>query len=476
MNGQKDKFIYEAFHEYLDACARIAKVKWDSVASEDLIRSGGARWEYFVRAFQSSEAFVLLCKKLEERDPSRPDPDDVPSYYSEYYDYSFRPRCCLETFFNNTGTYDEIIAGRKIDAVKLFSHFVDLLEEKEIEIFRYVELRPLIIELRKGEAVEVGGFRFSDKVIKHGKKDETNFIFVSKTGFFKQSLGYIQDLSTKSPPFQDILLILNLYFEKPVFISEHHWHVSGLLSKECGWHREWLRWSDDLWEALRDEYDSEAREQAIVDSADCSYYDWDLYGNFINSKEAEFVRSGKAPINIVEPEEIEKLKQFITKTASFLESAVYKESDYLQIALNHYVMAHDDAKTGAVEGVIALEALFFSREQGELKDRLANRMGCLLGKSQEEKSRIKTLMEKLYTDRCKYVHGKDTSKGRFDPKLRNLLRLSLLTFFGLAPYCNSNKKRGELLDNLDSVFNASLTETIRIQAADFLSLARSCQF
>ena len=80
MNGHKDKFLYEAFHEYLDKCASISRVMWDSVASEDLIHSSGARWEFFIREFQESEEFKFLCEEMEKRDSARPDSDD---YYVE---------------------------------------------------------------------------------------------------------------------------------------------------------------------------------------------------------------------------------------------------------------------------------------------------------------------------------------------------------------------------------------------------------
>ena len=44
---------------------------------------------------------------------------------------------------------------------------------------------------------------------------------------------------------------------------------------------------------------------------------------------------------------------------------IFPSNKYLQIATDHYRKAHNDEQSGAVEGVIALEASFFHEESSE---------------------------------------------------------------------------------------------------------------
>ena len=91
----------------------------------------------------------------------------------------------------------------------------------------------------------------------------------------------------------------------------------------------------------------------------------------------------------------------------------------------------------------------------------------------KEKGKIKADMLESYKKRCDYVHGRSLNvPEKYNCLLRNTLRISLLSFFGLSEFYDSNTKREKLLKSLDSVFDIGMAENIQIQAEDFLSLAR----
>ncbi len=138
-------------------------------------------------------------------------------------------------------------------------------------------------------------------------------------------------------------------------------------------------------------------------------------------------------------------------------------------------MAHEkpDINDNLVNYMIALEALYFPNETSELKEKLSNRIANLLGKDPKEKGRIKADMLESYNKRCNYVHGKSLIvPEKYNCLLRNTLRISLLLFFGLSEFYDSNTKREELLKSLDLVFDIDRAKSIQSQAAEFLSLAR----
>lgn len=146
-------------------------------------------------------------------------------------------------------------------------------------------------------------------------------------------------------------------------------------------------------------------------------------------------------------------------------------------------MAHErpDIADNLVNYVIALESLYFIEPTSEMKQKFANRIANLLGRNPEEKTAIRNTMLDIYRVRCEYVHGgiseiPNRDRKGFNDYLRNILRISLLSFFSLSTNYNSNKKRERLLKSLDSVFAISLIENIHKGALDFLSLTRPYDF
>jgi len=223
--------------------------------------------------------------------------------------------------------------------------------------------------------------------------------------------------------------------------------------------------------ALNDKYHFDAIQVADVDG----YTDWDKFDDFMFQKEEEFIKSDQGPVNYLRAKEVAKFEEFIMKAQEFLKSNLYKQQKHLQIAAHYYLMAHEKPNMGdnLVSYIIALESLYFVDEIPKLKEGIGNRIANLLGRNSKEKGKIKADMLESYKKRCDYVHGRSLNvPEKYNCLLRNTLRISLLSFFGLSEFYDSNTKREKLLKSLDSVFDIGMAENIQIQAEDFLSLAR----
>ena len=62
MGKEKEKRLYEAFCAYIEACVKLNKILWDSVASVDLLKSN-QKESHFIRNFESTEEFKDLARK-----------------------------------------------------------------------------------------------------------------------------------------------------------------------------------------------------------------------------------------------------------------------------------------------------------------------------------------------------------------------------------------------------------------------------
>ncbi|MCM8792677.1 MAG: HEPN domain-containing protein [Candidatus Omnitrophica bacterium] len=401
----------------------------------------------------------------------------------------------MHIFFVNTGIYDRIIEGREFNKEKAFNIFLEELEKKEIEVLKYGEVFPLKIEMGKSEVLDFGDFSLLTDLSKYKIDYKTNFTIILRRSLESQDFGtsFIKFLAEDiivhgETPFSLQLFILNLYFEKPIYIPKWYEKHTNLLSPQYQPRLNYLehtqsirnRYEDALQEYVEKKYPGEWAEIFVDEIPD--WEKWDEWDKLKLEEEEEFINSGKAPINYLKETEIEKFKEFVNKIRDFLKSETYKNHKYLRIATHYFLSAHEapDIADNLVNYVIALEALYFDKETSEMRERLANRIANLLGKNSEEKTEIRKRMLKIYKDRCDYVHGKsaDINKDFSSQQnwLRNILRLSLLSFFSLSKYYDSNKKREELLNSLDSVFDSNLIENIQLQASDFLSLARAYDF
>ena len=486
----KEKKLYEAFCVYIEACRKLNQILWDSVASSELLEPD-KKHRHFIRSFESKNEFNNLIKAIEAWDSKKPKEEN------EYFEYYHRIIGCLQRFFINTGIYDKIISGRQVNKDKAFYIFLGELEKKNIEVLKYGEVFPLKIEMKTDQILEFGDFILLTDLSKYNINYETKFVFLLQNFVWPQHLGIPHIILGENEiaisgetPFSVPLFIFNLYFEKPVYIPEWYETHPSLLSFWYQPKHNSLKYTksvkDKFYSDLCEKYFEEACDASWVDEENRGYIDWNKHREFINEKEEEFINSGKAPINYVKEAEVAKFKEFIAKTRDFLGCDLYKNQKYLQIATHYYLMLHErsDIANNLVNYVVALESLYFAEESFEMKERLANRTANLLGKTFEDKAKIREMLLWIYKLRCKYVHGKSknteldkiigekfSSKDEFSNWLRNILRASLLSFFRLSKYYDSNKKREELLESLDSVFEPSLIENIQIQASDFLFLA-----
>ncbi len=505
MDIGKQKRLYQTFCSYIDACKKQNQILWDSVASPELLEPH-KKQSYFINAFESMGEFKDLIKALEDWDDRKPKEE-----VEESHGYRLRLRSCLQHFFTNTGIYDRIISGREFNKERAFSRFLEELEKKEIEILKYGEVFPLKIEMKKGEVLDSGNFSLQIELGKYEIDYATTFAILLHHSLCPHHLGmpysrtsgvgaieklgedeYVLDGET---PFSLLLFIFNLYFDKPLCIPEWYEEYRSLLSPWYQPERTYLehtrsirvKYDDALQEYMEKKYDAMWYE-VVGESEEPNWEKWDQWDKLKAEEEEKFINSGKAPINYLREAETERFKEFIIKIREFLRSDSYKKQEYLKVATHYFLMAHErpDIADNLVNYVIALESLYFEEETSEMKERLANRIANLLGETPEEKTKIREIMLDIYRLRCKYVHGKHTDadvSGKFQQVvfrrenwLRNVLRFSLLVFFGLSKYYNTKKMRNELLETLDSVFDFQKVNNIKMQSLDFLSLARPYDF
>jgi len=491
--------LHDLFVAYINVCKKLSGILWDSAGPAELLKPN-ARFQNFISQFENSDEFEELWKAVSNLDPNSPELSDIGTeFYDNYHDYKSQITGCLHNFFENTGIYNIIISNREFDTKQSFELFLNALRQDKIEDLRYAEVFPLKVELKGKESLSLGfdDFNLAKDFNRHNVFDETEtgFIFlVQRRSYKQQNLGVllrpmtVEALTSKYPlfredesPFCFPLFILNLYFEKPLFIPSWYESRSSILyygfqplrhssalasSAKNKFHEDYLKY-------LNDKYRDEAQEFASEEG----YFDPERYDEFIFDKGEEFEKEDtfKSLINYLPDDEIERFKEFSSKASGFLKSDSFKESRWLQIAAHYFLMAHEkpDVADNLVNYVTALEALYFAKETSELKERLSNRIANLIGKSKEAKCALREKMLAVYKARCKYVHGADHQLPELnDYWLRNLLRLSLLAFLGLSRNWGKGKKREELLEKLDAVFDSSSIECLQKENADFWSLAR----
>jgi len=488
---EKEKKLYIAFCAYIEACKKLNPLLWDSVASSELLEPH-KKQSHFINAFESRSEFKDLIKALEDQDDRKPERENE---YFEYHEYYHSLQGCLRHFFTNTGIYDTIISGKEFNKDKAFYIFLEELEEKEIEVLKFGEIFPLKIEMKKSEVLDFGNFSLLTDLSKYQINYERNFAILLHRSLQSRHLGepsphkieedeYALDGETS---FSLLLFILNLYFDKPLCIPEWYEKHRSLISYWYQPERHYLEHTQPMTSKfhrdLYDKYYEVCLSDSWVDEEENkSYIDWWKFDERLDSKAEEFINSGKAPVNYLKETEIERFKEFVNKTREFLKSDIYKTKKYLKVATHYFLMAHErpDIADNLVNYVIALEALYFYDEISDERKHLGHRIANLLGGDLKVKEEIKSKMIDVYKLRCDYVHGKTTSidnnfSGQED-WLRNVLRLSLLSFFSLSKYYDSNRLREKLLDNLDLVFDSDLIEDIQLKASEFLSLARSYDF
>ena len=284
-------------------------------------------------------------------------------------------------------------------------------------------------------------------------------------------------------PFSKELFIINLYFDRPVYLSgwwikNRHYssHYYQPVYKSLGFT---IDYEDKIWQELTLKYEEDAYDYAREweEKTDIGYTNWDKYISFIESKRHEFIKSGqsKEAIYLKRPE-TEKFKDFINKMETFIDSAFWEDRD-LQIASGYFLNFHETPHTmrPLVDYIVALESLYMQKEIGELKERLSIRVANLLGKTEKERGRLRETILRAYRTRSRYIHGKISGTDMKDQysvgNLRNILRLSLLSFYSLR---KNMKKREfkEVFDRLDAVFDKDTIEDIQNKASEFLYLAR----
>lgn len=489
MNDQTK--LYEAFCVYIEACVKLNKILWDSVASVDLLKSN-QKESHFIRNFESTEEFKDLARLLfEHHGYKKPNTENV-FEYSEYKEHYERPKGCLYWFFTNTGIYDKIISGGDFNKERAFSIFLEELEKKEMQILEYGEVFPLKME--KNQILELGDFSLLTDLNKHGIEEKTKFVFIVKYSTMPFGFDEITKITTSDVSFSDYLLMLNLYFDKPVYLRGIYETELSLFSRLEPVYSasQYINSAEDNYDKALQEYMQNkypAEWYAIFESGETDWEKLDEWDRLKAEKEEEFIKSDKAPIIYLKESEVEQFKKFITQIKGFLRSGVYKDQKYLKIATHYFLMGHEKPNTAdnLINYVIALESLYFAQETSEMKERLANRIANFLGKTPEGKIKIREVVLQVYNLRCKYVHGKITDldksmreefddEGWFNDWLRNLLRISILSFYSLSKDYDSDNKRKELLKNLDSVFDPVIIGNIQEQAKDFLELARPCDF
>lgn len=319
---QKKKRLYEAFCGYIDSCKELSKILWDAISSMELLMSN-TKQSHFIRRFKSTEEFKNLLKALEDFDPKRLDETDVDEYYQEHHQYKLSISGRIQRFFINAGIYDMIIAGEEFNKDNAFAIFLEKLEEKDIEVLEYGEVFPLKIEMEKDQVLELEDFSLLTDVSKYNINDCTKFVFLLQRFVRSQHLGSIEpyiipQVSVRGEtPFSVSLFILNLYFEKPVYIPIWYKSHSNLLSF---WYQP-QRKSSKFSESIRDKFYSDLIEKYDWDaynaSSDKGYTDWDKWDDFIFKKEEEFINSGQGPVNYLRKTEIAKFKEFIAKIRDF---------------------------------------------------------------------------------------------------------------------------------------------------------------
>ncbi|PIP20186.1 MAG: hypothetical protein COX40_06125 [Candidatus Omnitrophica bacterium CG23_combo_of_CG06-09_8_20_14_all_40_11] len=480
--------LYEAFCAYLEACNKLSLVLWDSVASEDLLKPY-AKHAHFVNKFHSVQEYEYLLKVLEDWDTKKPDEENITKYYHEYYGYKNRLKGCLEHFFVNTGIYDIIISGEgsKINTKEAFSIFFNQLSKTEIEFVRYGEVFPLRIEMEKDKILEFSDFSLVTDMIRHGIDDRTKFVFLLKRFSLPNHLGMPKEgVPVDMVSFSIPLLLLNLYFEHPLCIRVWHESYESLLSTRYQTKRYVSESYGPVWNnyfaALSDKYHFDA-----IQAADVGYTDWDKFDDFISQKAEEFIKSGQAPVNYLKREEVAKFEEFIMKVQEFLKSDIYKTKKYLEVATHYFLMAHErpDLGDNLLNYVIALESLYCGKKDRDetAKDDTTKQFRVRIPNllAENKKGKIKDNLCKLYDIRSRYVHGDivdfngeanerfKVSHEKFYLWLRNIVRLSILSFFSLSKIDISRKEIHQILDTYDT----EELNDLRLKASSFLVSARA---
>jgi hypothetical protein len=111
--------------------------------------------------------------------------------------------------------------------------------------------------------------------------------------------------------------------------------------------------------------------------------------------------------------------------------------------------------------IVAIEALL-GEKGGGLTNRLATRLSRILGKSDDERKKIKRMFNRIYELRCNLVHGKSWVE-KFDRKYlcesRELARRAIMWFFDLLSYisttCQFNPKK-HFRENILSLIDTHL--------------------
>ncbi len=161
---------------------------------------------------------------------------------------------------------------------------------------------------------------------------------------------------------------------------------------------------------------------------------------------------------VLDSREVSDFILFWKKYAAIQRSIIQtKENRYLQTAIKRFNLGIEETgiEDKIIDFLISAEALY-QNETTELTFKLSNRMAILLGKTDDEREKIKDIIVAAYSLRSTVVHGKEFKEGKlrggFSPELvvqatEDLLRKSILCFMKFA---KKYPKQEDILKELDA--------------------------
>jgi hypothetical protein len=161
---------------------------------------------------------------------------------------------------------------------------------------------------------------------------------------------------------------------------------------------------------------------------------------------------------VMDSREVSDFILFWKKYAAIRRSIIQtKYNRYLQTAIKRFNLGIEETgiEDKIIDFLISAEALY-QNETTELTFKLSNRIASLLGKTDDEREKIKDIIVAAYSLRSTVVHGKEFKEGKlrggFSPELvvqatEDLLRKSILCFMKLA---KKYPKQEDILKELDA--------------------------